>query len=110
MTLDASRLRITLTNAEREYTQAKAAVERMEASCSHQWKELTPEHQTTGGYETQSLMGHFTKNSDGSINAPRIYIPPRTITTYHRMCEHCGKSESTQNTQEETHVTTKPMW
>jgi len=90
---------------------AERAVAVIESSCGHKWGK--PEHKSvkaSDGGMRQDLMGHFTVNGDGSINAPYVYVPPQHRTWWERSCDRCGKRQMATSTDKETVTTERPVF
>lgn len=95
---EAAAMRHEIRRLESDLASAKSRLARLEASCRHDWTdpEYTPDIRE--GYMTQSLMGHFTRNTDGTINAPEVYVPHEEKPKWTRTCRICGKVETTTKT------------
>lgn len=93
----------------------KAAQRRLDdarKACQHTWDDPKGKYTPirTEGYRTQNLMGHFTVNHDGSVNAPEVWIPAKETPEWTRTCTTCGHSETTTQTDEKVVRTSTPKF
>lgn len=100
MTNKAVDLRNALADAKILLATAEANVFRMEQTCLHNWGPVRDNPIHKEGYQTQDLMGHFTTDQYGNINAPMVYVPPTKTPRWTRTCNGCGKEEHTFKTTE----------
>lgn len=96
------------TEAQREAVRTQAALDTARRQCNHQWSKAAYTPIRTAGYMTRNLMGHFTVNQDGSVNAPEVYIPPTETPKWTRTCTECGLDQITDKTEQ--HVTSTPKF
>lgn len=108
MNAAAREARARLERAKAEMKSAEAAVTALEARCSHRWGDPVSTPIVRPGYMYQDLMGHFTVDRDGHVNAPERWVPEERTPCWTRECAECGKKEST--TQTTPHVTHSPKF
>ena len=101
-------LQVRVSHLKFELEQAESRLRILQDNCEHQWSEPQYTPLVREAYRTQNLYGHFTKNADGTINAPEVTVPREETPRWTRTCSRCGRAETTAHVVE--HVTREPRF
>ena len=101
-------MREDLQRKRQEVASLEAALQHAERACAHRWSDPVRDDVVVPSFWTQDLMGHFTQNEDGTINAPWVHVPEQRTPRWRRTCSTCGKTELT--TDVVTRVSQEPRF